>query len=109
VDADAVIQVLQPVAKDVVNAIGTLIKTKKAFDNSGGDVAVLQLLGDLRFDTINFQQVLNEIILVCNLIVAMLDRSLTNIYHAFSPTRNRQAEVSDALESAQEIYGEGNS
>jgi hypothetical protein len=71
---------LQPVAKDVVNAIGTLIKTKKALDNSGGDVAVLQLLGDLRFDTFNFQQALNAIIPVCNPIVAMLDRSLTNIY-----------------------------
>ncbi|KIM81943.1 hypothetical protein PILCRDRAFT_820823, partial [Piloderma croceum F 1598] len=91
-DADALIQVLQPVAQDVVDTLSELINTKNVFDNVGAGPAILLGLQELQLDTGDFQAALNAII--------PANQKLT--------VDGINSKVNNALESALEAYRDEN-
>ncbi|KIM82815.1 hypothetical protein PILCRDRAFT_7716 [Piloderma croceum F 1598] len=91
-DADGLIQVLQPVAQDIVDTLTQLIGTKQLFDDSEVDAAILQALQELQSDTSGFQDALNAII------PDDLQQTVDGI----------NGEINDALESVLETYGDDN-
>ncbi|KIM87349.1 hypothetical protein PILCRDRAFT_272718 [Piloderma croceum F 1598] len=91
-DADTLIQVLQPVAQDVVDTLGELVNTKNVFDSAGGDPAILLGLQELQSDTSDFQAALNAVI------PADLNQTVDGI----------NGQVNNAFESALEAFGDEN-